>query len=590
MEWFCENTQNPLALEPNVTHEVLTRKRCACVSTVKCSVYSVVCLSLAVLIILISPFCIFLYWLFNVLLLLKCLFLLPLIGWVASVVRCSSSWVLLPPRLFCILACSHRRKHLLPKIPDADAWRGAPFHPPFLCGGVCGRSFHGWPPTQRWDDLWEPQTHTSRWPVHLVFQHLSRSIRSTSPGEPFLFVGSLVAPGVSASRRPQESLISMEYKILLVLQHIGDSIRALVASLYPGRLHNGPACLFESRLRRWIILLHRALCQWGASWVMSKCTTKSRYLTHSSVQLCANWDALQTSSLCHRSHIEVYLSCPFSLHLLMHLWLYDGLFATDYDDMSFLLKWLVQYDSSGLSMLRMLLGFGPTYFYWVVPTCHIDTWSCLEYVFQARRTLSSLRNLFQLAHLHVTHLIDCAARCFFEYHPIFRQVVANRNLVWSSFYFVHLLVDFSHFCFILQDCVLRNSLYSEINVNVRLLFNLWLRILHRLPWAISSTSCITSDVSYPVSCHPDWLSHFATTFEVLIYNFIANKQLLLLLLLLLLDKPIAFQRNFGCWPWGWESFEQDSISFLRDYSEDAFSWHRIVGDDRKWLRFPKFQS
>ena len=61
-------------------------------------------------------------------------------------------------------------------------------------------------------------------------------------------------------------------------------------------------CL-ESRLRRWTMLLYRALCQWGASWLMSNCAIQSRYLTHSSVQLCANWDARWTSSLCHRSHI-----------------------------------------------------------------------------------------------------------------------------------------------------------------------------------------------------------------------------------------------------------------------------------------------
>ena len=31
-------------------------------------------------------------------------------------------------------------------------------------------------------------------------------------------------------------------------------------------------------------------------------------------------------------------TCPFSLHLLMLLWLYDGLVASDYDHISFLLK------------------------------------------------------------------------------------------------------------------------------------------------------------------------------------------------------------------------------------------------------------
>ena len=37
-EMMFANTQNRLALEPNVTHEVLTRKMCACVRTVRCSV------------------------------------------------------------------------------------------------------------------------------------------------------------------------------------------------------------------------------------------------------------------------------------------------------------------------------------------------------------------------------------------------------------------------------------------------------------------------------------------------------------------------------------------------------------------------
>ena len=41
-----------------------------------------------------------------------------------------------------------------------------------------------------------------------------------------------------------ESLISMESKVLLILQHVEDSLtRALVASWYPGRLGSGPASL-----------------------------------------------------------------------------------------------------------------------------------------------------------------------------------------------------------------------------------------------------------------------------------------------------------------------------------------------------------
>ena len=42
---------------------------------------------------------------------------------------------------------------------------------------------------------------------------------------------------------------SLECRALLLLLHTEDS-KALVASLYPGRSHNGLACLFESRLRR----------------------------------------------------------------------------------------------------------------------------------------------------------------------------------------------------------------------------------------------------------------------------------------------------------------------------------------------------
>ena len=37
---FCANTQNRQALEPNVTHAVLTRKMCACMRAVRCSVYT----------------------------------------------------------------------------------------------------------------------------------------------------------------------------------------------------------------------------------------------------------------------------------------------------------------------------------------------------------------------------------------------------------------------------------------------------------------------------------------------------------------------------------------------------------------------
>ena len=77
-----------------------------------------------------------------------------------------------------------------------------------------------------------------------------------------------------------------ELLVLLLFEVLG----ALFASLYPGRSHNGPDCLFESRLRRWIRLTYRSLCRDGALWLISKCTMKSKYLTYTSVQLWVSWD------------------------------------------------------------------------------------------------------------------------------------------------------------------------------------------------------------------------------------------------------------------------------------------------------------
>ena len=76
-----------------------------------------------------------------------------------------------------------------------------------------------------------------------------------------------------------ESLISLEFKVLFVSQHIEDSLEFWLLLC----IHD-LARFFESRLRTWIMLLYRALCQWGASWLMSKCWMKSRYLIHSHVQ------------------------------------------------------------------------------------------------------------------------------------------------------------------------------------------------------------------------------------------------------------------------------------------------------------------
>ena len=158
----------------------------------------------------------------------------------------------------------------------------------------------------------------------------------------------------------------------------------------------------------------------------------------------------------------------FLLHYLTHLWHYDGLVASDYDHISFLLKWMEQCDSTGLSMLRMLLGFCPTYFHWVVTTCHIwhmvmpsntcfrqeGHWVVSEVCFNS---ISSTWPISQIARrdssLNIIPSFAKSLRIEILFDPAFTLFTC-----WL-------------FCFILQDCVLRNSLYSEINVKVRLLFN-----------------------------------------------------------------------------------------------------------------------
>ena len=108
-----------------------------------------------------------------------------------------------------------------------------------------------------------------------------------------------------------------------------------------------------------------------------------------------------------------------------------------------------------------------------------------------------------------------------------------------------------------------------------------------------SGSCTTFPGLFPVpvvkpltslvpSRVPYWVSHFATTFEVLVTTSLqigcccCTSQLL-------------FSVTLGA-GLGIESFEHYSIFSLRDYSEGAISWHKIVGDDRKWLCLQELQS
>ena len=61
-------------------------------------------------------------------------------------------------------------------------------------------------------------------------------------------------------------------------------------------------------------------------------------------------------------------------------------------------------------------------------------------------------------------------------------------------------------------------------------------------------------------------------------------------LLLLLRMPLPFKCYLRRGSRGWESFEQCSISFLRDYSADAICRHKTVYDYCTWLRQPESQS
>ena len=152
------------------------------------------------------------------------------------------------------------------------------------------------------------------------------------------------------------------------------------------------------------------------------------------------------------------------------------------------------------------------------------------------------------------HLEDSAVRFFTEYHF---SLSLGRCEQKSC------MVDFLRFRFFLQDCVLSNFLYSEINVNVH--------FRSGLP-TVSRGHVHSCGVSRSVSC-PDRLSHFAISVAVLFTTSLrigcccCTRQLL-----------FSVTSGAGL---GVESFEQHSISFLRNHSMNEISWHKMKGDDRK---------
>ena len=194
----------------------------------------------------------------------------------------------------------------------------------------------------------------------------------------------------------------------------------------------------------------------------------------------------------------------FSLHLLMRLWLYV---ARDFDHISFLLKWLVQYDSTGLSMLRMLLGFGPTYFYWVVTTCHIDTcfrqeghWVVSEVCFISISSMLPISYIARLdASLNTIPSFTKSLRIEILFGPalfpcwlISRIFASSCKIASWEFFCTRRSMSTSCFC---------STFGSGSCTNCPGLFP--------VPVVKPLTSLVPSRVPY-------WVSHFATTFEVLV--------------------------------------------------------------------------
>ena len=98
---------------------------------------------------------------------------------------------------------------------------------------------------------------------------------------------------------------SLEYSGTCVyLFDLGRFDNSFFVSRYPGLCHNGPACLFSSRLRKWSRFTYLSLFR------SARCGPSS-WSTRPD-QLWTSWDCLQAASLCHLSQIEVNPLSPFA--------------------------------------------------------------------------------------------------------------------------------------------------------------------------------------------------------------------------------------------------------------------------------------
>ena len=280
-------------------------------------------------------------------------------------------------------------------------------------------------------------------------------------------------------------------------------------------LKSSRALAHWSKFRRWITLLFRALCQWDASWLMGwRCSIKSRYWTHS-VQFCVE----MLDKFCHsatgRKTKCASPNFPGPLDVFLTLWWFccQGL-------------WPHFFPLERVGAVRYCRAFNTSTFLGNFPHWHIivpsNTYVC------------------QLNQLHITDVEDRAARFFTKYLPKFRWDVASRNLVWSRFKLIHMLVDFLHVRFILPNCVLPCILRSISTSIFEVLCQLFSE-------AISTR--LTSLVPFHV--------------------------------LPSLHKPIAFQRKLTS---GRKVFRTMlDLFFFKNYSEDAISWQKIEGRSQMTL-------
>ena len=140
----------------------------------------------------------------------------------------------------------------------------------------------------------------------------------------------------------------------------------------------------------------------------------------------------------------------------------------------------------------------------------------------------------QLHQLHNNHLEDSTTWFLTEYHLIFRQNVANRNLVDSIIY----SIDFLSIRCVFQECICISFLSAKISVNV----HFW-SAPKAVSWDYFHSCCVFRFISRSCYTFPR-----RNLFRVGFYDFLTNE-------LLLLHKCITLARSLESWTWKYESFE-----------------------------------